>query len=533
MTTHPATGLPTRSDVVIIGAGHNGLVSAILLARAGLKVVVLEAASVIGGATRTERPFAQAPGLGQSTGSYLLGLMPPELLRTLDVDIPVLRRDPHYFLPTPGPAGSPYLLFGRDHADTRAQLERFFSKRDAIADEQLAAEIGALRADLAPSWLEEPGTVEEIADRHIRPQLQSTFIDLVRGSVADYLARFGFKSELLMSMYAVTDGLSGLNAGPDDPGTGHNFLVHNMCRLPGSDGTWMIAEGGMGTVSRLFADAARAAGAQIVTDAPVSAVTVDGGAASGVVLADGRTISARVVLGSCDPYRLMDLVPEGSLPAELTSRMAAVRRTGTTLKLNLALRGLPQFSCLPADAPSPFGSTIHLLPGSAGVAGPDSPMAALRAMWADVQAGRLPEEPTIEWYLHTTVDPSLRDAEGNHSSALFVQSVPYTPAGSSWEKELPAYVDRLLDICERYAPGTRDLVVDMMPLTPPGIEKHFGISGGHIHHVDNTVAFNERMPYFTGLDGLYAGSAGAHPAGSVIGAAGHNAARCILSDLGL
>jgi phytoene dehydrogenase-like protein len=526
--------LPTQTDVVIIGAGHNGLVSAILLARAGLDVVVLEAAEMLGGATRTERPFAKVPGLGQSTGSYLLGLMPPELLRELDVDLPVLRRDPHYFLPTPGPAGSPYLLFGRDRAATRAQLAEFFSPRDVAADEQLAVEIGALRSDLAPAWLEEPGTVEEIADRHIRSQLQSTFIDLVRGSVADYLARFGFKSELLMSMYAVTDGLSGLNAGPDDPGTGHNFLVHNMCRLPGADGTWMIARGGMGTVSGMFADAARAAGARILTGAPVTEVTVDGGAASGVVLADGRSLRARVVLGACDPYRLMDLVPSG-LPAALTARMAGIRRTGTTLKLNLALRGLPRFSCLPADSPSPFGSTIHLLPGSAGLTGAtaDSPMAALRAMWADVQAGRLPAEPTIEWYLHTTVDPSLQDAAGHHSSALFVQSVPYSPAGSSWDAELPGYVDRLLDICERYAPGTRDLVADMMPLTPPGIESHFGITGGHIHHVDNTVAFNERMPYFTGLDGLYAGSAGTHPAGSVIGAAGHNAAKRVLLDLGV
>ncbi|MEU4426231.1 NAD(P)/FAD-dependent oxidoreductase [Actinoplanes sp. NPDC024001] len=521
------TPIPDRADVVIIGAGHNGLVSAILLARAGLDVVVVEAAGVLGGATRTERPFPKVPGLGQSTGSYLLGLMPPELLRTLDVDIPVLRRDPHYFLPTPGPAGSPYLLFGSDREATRAQLERFFSARDVAADETLACEIGALRADLAPAWLEEPASVEEIADRHIRPQLQSTFLDLVRGSVADYLGRFGFKSELLVSMYAVTDGLSGLNAGPDDPGTGHNFLVHNMCRLPGSDGTWLIAEGGMGTVSRTFAEAARAAGARIFTDAAVSAVTVDSGAASGVVLADGRSISARVVLGSCDPYRLMDLVPEGALPVELTERMAAVKRTGTTLKVNLALRDLPRFSCLPAGAPSPFGSTIHLLPDAG------SPMAALREMWADVQAGRLPAEPTIEWYLHTTVDPSLRDEDGHHSSALFVQSVPFDIAGSSWDAELPGYVERLLAICDRYAPGTSDLVADMMPLTPPGIEKHFGITGGHIHHVDNTVAFDQRMPYFTGLDGLYAGSAGAHPAGSVIGAAGHNVARRILRDLSL
>jgi phytoene dehydrogenase-like protein len=533
--TECSEGVPARADVVIIGAGHNGLVSAVLLARAGLDVVVLEAAGVLGGAARTERPFPAAPGLGQSTGSYLLGLMPPELLRTLDVDIPVLRRDPHYFLPTPGGPGVPYLLFGRDRAATRAQFERFFSPRDVAADEAMQVEIAALRADLAPAWLAEPMSVERTADRHIRPQLQSTFIDLVRGSVSDYLARFGFKSELLRSMYAVTDGLSGLNAGPDDPGTGHNFLVHNMCRLPGADGTWMIAEGGMGSVSRAFADAARAAGAVIAADSPVASVTVDSGAASGVVLADGRQISARVVLGACDPYRLIDLVPDGALPGALTDRMAAVRRPGTTLKLNLALSALPRFSCLPADAPQPFGSTIHLLPGSGAPAGgaADGPMAALRGMWADVQAGRLPAEPTIEWYVHTTVDGSLRDDAGNHSSALFVQSVPYALDGTTWEAELPGYVDRLLAICDRYAPGTSELVVDVMPLTPPGIEQHFGITGGHIHHVDNTVSFDARMPYATGLDGLYAGSAGCHPAGSVIGAAGHNAARRILADLGL
>jgi phytoene dehydrogenase-like protein len=450
------------------------------------------------------------------------------------VDIPVLRRDPHYFLPTPGGPGSPYLMFGSDHAATRAQMAAFFSTADVVADDAMQAEVAALRDDLAPAWLAEPLSLEETAERYIRPALRQVFVDLVGGSVADYLARFDFRSELLVAMYAVTDGLSGLNAGPDDPGTGHNFLVHNMCRLPGADGTWMIARGGMGIVSRTFADAAQAAGARIFTGAEVAAVTVDGGAASGVVLADGRSIVAPVVLGACDPYRLMSLVPDGALPAALTSRMAAVKRPGTTLKVNLALSGLPQFSCLPPGAPSPFGSTIHLLPGSAGLAGvgdTESPMAALRGMWADVQAGRLPDEPTIEWYVHTTVDESLRDDAGHHSSALFVQSVPYSLDGTDWEAELPGYVARLLEICDRYAPGTSELVVDAMPLTPPGIEQHFGMTGGHIHHVDNTVAFDERMPYFTGLDGLYAGSAGAHPAGSVIGAAGHNAARRILADL--
>jgi phytoene dehydrogenase-like protein len=529
-----SSDIPASADVVIIGSGHNGLVSAVLLARAGLSVVVLEADPAIGGATRTEQPFRKVPGLGQSSGSYLLGLMPPELIAKLGVEIPVLRRDPHYFLPTPGPVGSPYLLFGSDRAATRAQLERFFSARDIAADDAMQAELAALRDDLAPAWLAEPLPLAQTAERFIRPALRDVFVDLVTGSVADYLARFAFDSELLVSMYAVTDGLSGLNAGPDDPGTGHNFLVHNMCRLPGADGTWMIARGGMGTVSTVFADAARAAGAVIVAGTAVARVRVDGGAVSGVTLADGRELAARVVLGACDPYRLLELAPE--IPAGLRDRMESVRRTGTTLKVNLALRDLPRFGCLPAGAPSPFGSTIHLLPGSASLLPGDdggSPMAQLRAMWAQVCAGGLPAEPTIEWYLHTTVDSSLQDAQGHHSSALFVQSVPYAPAAGSWDDLLPSYVDTLLDVCERYAPGTRDLVADVFPLTPPGIEAHFGITGGHIHHVDNTVSFTDRMPYATGLPGLYAGSAGAHPAGSVIGAAGHNAAQRVLADLGL
>lgn len=521
--------LPRRTDVVVVGAGHNGLVAAVLLARAGLRVVVLEAAEVVGGAARTEQPYPKVPGLRQSTGAYLLGLMPPELLATLGVELPVRRRQPHYFLPTPGPAGSRYLLSGADHADTRRQLAEHFSPADAAADEALAAELAALREDLAPAWLAEPLPVEETAQRYLRPGLRDTFVDLVRGSVTDYLARFGFDSELLVAMYAVTDGLTGVHAGPDDPGTGHNFLVHNMCRLPGADGTWMIVEGGMGTVTRTLAGAAREAGATVVTGAPVTAVQVAGGAAAGVVFGDGRELAAQVVLGACDPYRLVDLTPPGALPAELVARLAAVRRTGTTFKLNLALRDLPRFSCLPDGAGDPFGSTIHLVPGSGG---DRSPLAAMREMWADVQAGRLPAEPTIEWYVHTTVDPSLRDGAGHHSSALFVQSVPYAPAGSTWDTELDGYVARLLAICDRYAPGTSDLVADTMPLPPDRIESHFGITGGHIHHVDNTVAFTDRMPYATGVDGLYAGSAGCHPAGSVIGAAGHNAARRILADLG-
>jgi phytoene dehydrogenase-like protein len=521
-----ATERSGRADVVVIGGGHNGLVAATVLADAGLGVVLAERAATLGGATKTENCFPAVPGLRQSTGAYLLGLMPPEVLALAGGRIRPIRRNPHYVLPTIGGPGSPYLWFGRDRAATRAQLERTFSAADVAAEDALNQELGRLRDDLAPAWLAEPLTVEDTAERYIRPSLRETFVGLVRGTVVDYLARFGFSSELLTAMYVVTDGLSGLTAGPDTPGTGHNFLVHNMCRLPGADGTWMVAEGGMGAVSGAFADAGAKAGARLLTDAEVTGLSVSGGVVTGVEMDDGQELRASAVLAACDPWRAASIAGEYA-PAELLRRLDRVRRPGTTLKINLALRDLPRLACLPTDAPSPWGSTVHLLPDATG-----RPLEAVRAMWREVEAGRLPEFPTMEWYIHTTVDPTLRDDAGHHSSALFVQSVPYQPAGSSWEAELAPYVEHLLGIADRFAPGTVDLVADTFALPPPGIEEHFGITSGHIHHVDNTVAFADRIPYATGLPGFYAGSAGCHPAGSVIGAAGWNSAHRMLSDLG-
>ncbi|MFZ0216650.1 MAG: NAD(P)/FAD-dependent oxidoreductase [Candidatus Dormiibacterota bacterium] len=521
---NPGETLPERPravDVAIIGAGHNGLVAAVLLARAGLRVAVFEAEHVIGGACRTETPFARAPGLRQSTGAYLLGLMPPELLRTLELDLPLIRRDPHYFLPT---TGNRHLLLGADPAENQAQFEALFGERDWRADQALGAELAALREDLAPALLQEPLPLEETAERYIRPQLRATFCALSRGSVADYLARFDFQSELVLAMYLVTDGLTGHTGGPDTPGSGQNFLVHNLCRLPGAGGTWMLVEGGMGTVTDRLADLARGAGVTIHTGSPVASLLVARGSAAGVVLADGSEVSASAVLGACDPFRLAAVAGD-DLPAPLRAKLEVERRPGTTLKVNLALRDLPRFSCLPPGDRRPLGTTIHLLPE-------EEPMAALRRMWAQVEAGRLPELPPIEWYVHTTLDPTLRDDDGNHSAALFVQSVPYAPAGASWDEALPGYVDHLLSICDRFAPGTSDLVVDTFALPPTGIERHFGITGGHIFHLDNSFAFTDRVPYATGLPGLYAGGAGCHPAGSVMGAPGHNAAQRLLRDLG-
>lgn len=510
-----------RWDAIVVGAGHNALVAGLMLARAGQKTLIVEGTNRVGGAVRTERPFAKAPGLSTSTGAYLLGLMQPELLERLQLDLPLLRRDPHYFLPT---TDGRYLLFGSDEAELERQFKSFFSERDYAANRELTQEISAFRDDIAPTWFEPPLSIEDTAERYVRPRLREAFVRLCRGSVGDYIERFGFESDLVKAMYAVTDGFSGLFGSWDTPGTGMNFLVHNMCRLPGSGGTWMIVQGGMGTITRTLAAAFLREGGSLLLSQPVQSVLLQQGAVRGVLLASGAELRASTVVAGCDPFSLRDLVGADAFPADLGARLDDMRRPGSTFKVNLALERLPRFSCLPEDR-GQFGPTIHLLPDERDV------MRVLREAFEDVKAGRLPEFPTIEWYVHSTVDPSLTDASGRLSSALFVQWVPYELASSTWDAEVEGYTDHLLSICDRFAPGTSQLVVDRMALHPRKIEEYFGIRHGHIHHIDNSFGFADRFPHRLPLGGLYSCSAGTHPAGSVIGSAGYIAAQQVVADL--
>jgi phytoene dehydrogenase-like protein len=509
-------------DVVVVGAGHNGLVAALVCARAGLDVLIVEARSVVGGATRTERPFSRAPLLATSTGAYLVGLVQPELLARLGVSLPLIRRDPWYFLPT---TGTRHLLFGSDEASLEAQFLRFFSERDYRAHRALSRELEALRTDIAPTWLEPPLSIENTAQRYVRPELQSCFVELCRGSVGSYLDRFGFQSPLLRAMYAVTDGFAGSSGSWNTPGTGMNFLVHNMCRLPDAGGTWMLPRGGMGSVSEAFASAAFAAGARLLRDQPVAEIELASGAARAVVTQSGETIRADAVIAGCDPFRLRELCGRHSFDESFNGWLDARRRPGMSFKLNLALAGLPRFTCLPEDR-GQFGPTIHLLPDE------DQVIEQLDAAYAAAHSGRLPELPSVEWYVHTPLDPSLSDPSGHISSALFVQWVPYALAEGDWDSRADAFSDHLLSICDRFAPGTSALVVDRMALHPQRIERHFGMTMGHIHHIDNTFGFDDRFPHRTPLMGLYSCSAGTHPAGSVIGSAGFIAATALLEDLG-
>lgn len=509
-------------DVLVIGAGHNGLVAALLLARKGLNVLVVEEKPAIGGACRTEQPFQTAPNLRISTGAYLLGLMPPELLRILDIRIPLIRRDPHYFLPT---TDKRYLLFGSNREEMQRQFTAFFSEADWQANAALQEELAQLREDIAPTWLEEPLSIEETAEKYVRSPLRSVFINLCRQPVGAYLDRFNFKSDLLKAMYAVTDGFTGLFGTWDTPGTGMNFLIHNMCRLPGSDGTWMMVRGGMGTVTSLLADAAIKAGAKIETGRSVSQILLTQGVAKGIVLQDGTEIGAKTIVVNADPFRMRSLVGAENFPADYNQRLDRYQKDGTTFKVNLCLRGLPQFTCLPQNR-GQYNTTIHLLPDEPEV------MMMLHQAFADVQAGQLPEFPAIEWYIHTSLDPTMQDAEGHHNSALFVQWVPYQLQGTTWEAESERYVNHLLSICDRFAPGTSQLVQEVFALHPQKLEQHFGLTRGHIHHVDNSFGFSDRLPYAAPIQGLYSASAACHPAGSVIGAAGHNAAMRVMKDMG-
>jgi phytoene dehydrogenase-like protein len=511
------------ADVAIIGAGHNGLVAAVMLARHGLKVSVFEEKAAVGGAAKTEHPFAKAPRLGVSSGAYLLGVMPPELIAKLQATFTLIRRDPHYFLPT---TDRRYLLFGSDVEAMRRQFLSFFSEKDWRAHQALTREIAQIREDLAPSWLEEPLSLQHTADTYLRPALREAFIDLVTRPVEDYLARFGFASELLLAMYAVTDGFPGLSGGFGTPATGMNFLIHNMCRLPGSDGTWMIVEGGMGSVTKELTRLATEAGASVRTEAGVRQIMTRGGQVAGIVLQDGREVEAKVVISNADPFRTRSLVGREEFPDAFNAMLDNFKRTGTTLKVNFALDRLPTFTCLPQNR-GQHHATIHLLPQAPDVIG------HLRKGFEKVQAGELADFPAIEWYMHTSADPTLRDDQGRHNAAFFVQWVPYELKDTSWDVQEGRYVKHLISLADQFAPGFSDSVVDVFTLTPKKIEQHFGISYGHIHHVDNTFGFDQRMPYATPIAGLYSCSAGCHPAGSVIGAAGHNAAVRVIKDLGV
>lgn len=503
--------MSAEPDVLIVGGGLNGLACALFLGRAGLSVQVLDDRAIVGGIHRTEFPFAKAPRLPTFTGAHRVGFVPPALSGQLGVALPLKLRDPSVFVPSKAPGQ--FLLAGGGHAGLRAAVDA----RDAAGLASMHAELDAIGQDLAVVWIAAPMAFDEIRERYVRAELREAFTTLVRGSFAEYVARFDIHSNTLKTLLAA-DALAGSFCSWDTPGSAAPLLVRHCA---GDDA---IPSGGMAVIARTFADAAKAAGVVFHTGTAVTQILVEGNAAGGVVLDDGRILRAGAVVSSADPWRLRALISPAQLSADYMRRMDAWVRPGGITKLLVAFADLPTFACLPEDR-GQHRATTFLLPED-GVRG-------LGRAFADANAGRIPSESPIELVFPNRTDAQLKDPDGRESASLLVPWTPYDVAGSSWAAEEERFTNALLDRLDEFAPGSRASVVDAVLLHPKKLETHFGVTRGHLNHVDDTVLFGDRLPPTTPISGLYTCGRGCGPAAGVVGVAGLNAARRVLADLEL
>jgi len=520
----------------VVGGGHNGLVAAALLARAGLRVRLFERRPMLGGACVTEELW---PGYRVSRAAYVAGLLRPALLRELGLErrgLRLLRRDPSSFTPLPD---GPGLLLGSDAQASQRSIARF-SQRDAErypAYERLLDRVARAFEPLLDAPPPEPGRLRP-RDLALLARLGMGALrlggdlpgglSLLLGAARPALEQW-FESEPLRSTLA-TDAVIGAWAAPSTPGTGYVLFHHVMGETGGARGVWAYVQGGMGSLSDAIADAAREAGAELRVDAPVRRIELVDGRAAGLVLESGETLEARVVVSGADPANtLLSLVGSDALPEGSASALTALDFRSGSLKLNLALDRLPAFRGISGSGPAPeHRGTIHV--------GADS-LDALEVAFEVARDGRLPERPMVELTLPSAVDDSLAPA-GHHVASLFVQWVPWQPKDSSWEVERDRFADRVLGLVDEVAPGFSSSVIHRDVLAPPDLERVFGLTGGNIFHGAMTLdrlGFSRPVPgwrpYRTPVPGLYLCGAGTHPGGGVMGACGRLAAREILRDL--
>jgi phytoene dehydrogenase-like protein len=500
-----------QPDVLVVGGGLNGLACALFFGKDGLGVKVLEYRAMVGGIHRTEFPFAKAPRLPTFTGAHRIGFVPTALAGQLGVALPLALRDPSLFVPSKTPGE--FLLAGGGHAGLRAAADA----RDAAGLATMHAELDAISQDLAIAWIAAPMAIEDIRERYLRPELRDAFTTLVRGSFAEYVARFDIHGGTLKALLAA-DALGGTFSSRDTPGSAAPLLVRHAA---GDDA---IPTGGMAVIARTLADAARAAGVVFITGTAVTQILVDGNAASGVVLDDGRILRAGAVVSSADPWRLRALISPAQLPADYMRRMDGWVRPGGIAKLLVAFAELPTFTCLPEDRGQHRAVTFLL---------PEDGVRGLGRAFADASAGRIPAETPVEIIFPNRTDAQLRDPDGRESASMLVPWVPYDVAGSTWSAEEERFTNALLDLLDQFAPGARASVVDAVLLHPKKLETHFGVTRGHLNHVDDTALFGDRLPPTTPISGLYTCGRGCGPAAGVIGVAGLNAARRVLADLEL
>jgi phytoene dehydrogenase-like protein len=527
--------MATRWDAVVVGGGHNGLVTAAYLARAGRRVLVLERRPVLGGASCTEAVF---PGFKVSTAAYLCSLLHERIIRELDLPrygYQVYAKDPAFF--TPFPDGSHFTMW-QDQRRTCEEISKF-SRKDAAAYPAYEAYIERLAQFAERMLLTTPPNVSRIGAGDllglarlgwdaVRMDAEERLghIRVFTQSVADFLDAW-FESEQLKVTLA-TDGVIGTNGGPRTPGTAYVLLHHVMGKVDGHRGLWGFVRGGMGAVSEAIAAAARAAGATIRAEAEVSQILVRAGRAEGVVLASGEEIRARAVISNVDPKRtFLGLVGEAELEPEFARQVKNIRMEGCSMKINLALARLPSFKAIPGSTVMPHHqATIHICPD----------IDYVERAWDDAKYGRPSERPLLELTIPTTYDDSLAPP-GKHVMGIFLQYTPYRLRSGDWRLLKENYADRVMDLIEEYAPGFKNLVLHRQVLSPLDLEETFGLTGGNIFHGEMSVDqlfFMRPVPgwarYRTPVAGLYLCGAGTHPGGGVMGAPGYNAAREILRD---
>ncbi len=530
-------------DVILIGAGHNGLVCATYLARAGLKVVVLERRGVVGGAAVTEQFH---PGFRNSVAAYTVSLLHPKVIRDLDLarhGLRVVQRKISNFLPT---EDGRYLKVGG--GKTKDEVAKF-SARDAARLDAYGEELEAIADVLREVVLQTPPNVVEGSPvralgelfkagklgnrlRGLGIERQQRLLDLFTRSAGDYLDGW-FESDPIKAVYGF-DGVVGTYASPYTPGSAYVLLHHCFGEVNGIKGAWGHAIGGMGSITEAMAAAARDEGAEIRVGAGVREVLVERGRATGVVTETGDAIKARIVVSNLNPKLLfLNLIDQGAIPAPFRERMQSWRCASGTFRMNVALSELPSFTVLPGkEAAEHHTSGIILAPT----------LRYMEQAFFDARTTGWSKKPVVEVLIPSTLDNSLAP-EGRHVASLFCQHVapelpPNTPGGASWDDHRDTVADLMIDTVNSFAPNFKASVIARQVFSPLDLERTFGLLGGDIFHgtLELGQLFSARpalgyADYRTPIAGLYQCGAGTHPGGGVTGAPGHNAAREILRDV--
>ena len=522
-------------DAIIIGAGHNGLVTAGYLARAGWKVLVLERRPIVGGACVTEEVF---PGYRVSTASYLVSLLQAKVVRELELPrygYKVFPKNPAYFAPYPD---GRHLFMYQDMARTCQEISKF-STQDAGRYPAYEAYVERVARLIEPLFLQPPPQFppQRLSDWLEPLRAGRTLLGLSHTQMADVAKLMTrsvqsildewFESEALRVALA-TDGVIGTNGGPRTPGTAYVLLHHVMGGVGGVRGLWGFVEGGMGAITQALAASAQAHDAVIETDAAVAKVLTRNDAATGVVLADGTEYQARVVISNADPKRtFLHLVERSDLPDEFVAQIESYQCEGSSFKLNLALGELPDYTAFPGTTLGPqHKGTTHICPS----------MEYLERAWDDAKYGKPSTHPLLEITIPTAYESSLAPP-GKHIMGVFVQFAPYNLRESSWPEEKERFVQRIIDTLAAYAPNLPRAIEHVHALSPLDLEQEYGLTGGNIFHgelsLDQLYFLRPALGwarYATPIRNLYLCGSGTHPGGGVTGAPGHNAAMEILRE---